>query len=183
MGSDSIDLSLENIWRSWHAFRKGKLAGAEHHEFQFNLEQNIAVLWGDLNDGTYRHGGYKTFVVNDNKRREISVASVKDRVVHRLLYDYLNRIYDKTFIYDAWSCRLGKGLLGSIQRAQGLLKKHPQGFVWRADIKKFFDSVDQETLLKILLLRIKDARTFGLLEAIIGSYALDKSGGGSVVCL
>jgi len=124
MGSESIDLRLENIWGSWLAFRKGKHPSAELHEFQYHLEKNIFTLFNDLNQGTYRHGAYRTFVVCDNKRREVSVASVRDRVVHRLMYDYLNEIYDHTFIYDVWSCRMGKGLLGAIQRAQSFLKKH-----------------------------------------------------------
>ena len=121
MGSDSIDLSLKNIWRSWFEFRKGKRASNELHEFQYHLEKNLYALFKDLNYGTYRHGCYKKFIVCDNKRREISVASIRDRVVHRLIYEWLEKIYDKTFIYDAWSCRKGKGLLGTIERAQVFL--------------------------------------------------------------
>lgn len=93
------------------------------HDFQYHLEKNLYELFRDLNAGHYRHGGYKKFVVCDNKRREISVASVRDRVAHRLVYDFLEKIYDKTFIYDAWSCRKGKGLLGAIERTQEFLKR------------------------------------------------------------
>lgn len=84
--------------------------------FSYYLEENLRKLQTDLENGHYTHGGYKTFIVTDNKRREISVASVRDRVVHRILYEYLVPIYDKTFIYDAWSCRKDKGLLGAIER-------------------------------------------------------------------
>ena len=181
MGNESIDISLGNIWRSWFRFRKGKRATAEMHDFQYRLEKNLFALYGDLNDGNYRHGGYKKFVVCDNKRREISVAAVRDRVVHRLVYDYLNMIYNKTFIYDAWSCRIGKGLLGTIERAQEFLRKYPCAFIWKGDIRKFFDSVDQNTLLEILALRIKDTKTYILLKEIVDSFypdVMDKAGGG-----
>lgn len=127
-----------------------------------------------MNNGRYCHGGYKKFIVSDNKRREISVASVRDRIVHRLVYDFLTPIYDKTFIFDAWSCRLKKGLLGAIQRAQDFLRKYPRAFVWKADIKKFFDSVDQKTLLKILSRRIKDAKNYSLLREIIESFEISR---------
>jgi retron-type reverse transcriptase len=122
MGNESIDLSLKNIWKSWFEFRKGKRSDLKMHDFQYHLEKNLYELFQDLNNGHYRHGGYRKFIVCDNKRREISVASVRDRVVHRLIYDYLEKIYDKTFIYDDWSCRKGKGLLGAIERVQGFLK-------------------------------------------------------------
>jgi len=46
----------------------------------------------------------------------------------------------------------------------------PFNWVWKSDVKKFFDSVDQETLLKILSLRIKNSTTFNLLKEIIYSF-------------
>jgi len=72
----------------------------------------------------YHHGGYCSFCVNDPKQRMIAVASAKDRFVHRLLYDHLVELYDKTFLYDVWSCRKEKGLKGAIERSQTFLRKH-----------------------------------------------------------
>ncbi len=122
IGNESIDLSLKNIWESWFAFRKGKKATDELHNFQYFLEKNLSELFQDLNSEKYKHGNYRKFIVCENKRREISVASIRDRVVHRLVYNYLEKIYDKTFIYDAWSCRKDKGLLGAIERTACFLK-------------------------------------------------------------
>jgi len=124
MGNEFIDLSLKNIRRSWCAFRKGKKATDELHNFQYYLEKNLYDLFINLNEGKYRHGNYRKFIVCDNKRREISVANIRDRVVHRLVYDYMKKIYDKTFIYDAWSCREGKGLLAAIERTARFLKRY-----------------------------------------------------------
>jgi len=169
IGSD-IDLSLKSIWQSWFAFRKGKRATRELQMFQYNLERNLGELHAELNDGAYRHGGYTHFTVCDNKRRQIAVSGIRDRVVHRLIYDYLVPIYDKTFIYDAWSCRTGKGLLACIERTQKFLTAHPHSFVWRADIKKFFDSVDRETLLDILAHRIHGQKAFRLVREVILSF-------------
>lgn len=169
IGNDSIDLSLKNIWRSWFEFRKGKRSSDELHTFQYYLEKNLFELCCDLNNERYRHGGYRKFIVCDNKRREISVASVRDRVVHRMIYDHLVNIYDKTFIYDAWSCRRGKGVHGAIERAHHSSQKHYQ-WVWQCDIKKFFDSVDQCVLQQIIARRIKDKTTLQLLEELILNY-------------
>lgn len=142
--------------------------------FQYNLEKELDSLAKDLKNGTYKHGSYKKFTVSDNKKREISVATVRDRVIHRLVYDYLTKIYDKTFIYDAWSCRKGKGLLSAIKRTQEFMKKYTNGFIWRADIKKFFDNVGHEILLNILKRKIKDGKTFLLLAEIIRSFSTKK---------
>lgn len=144
IGNESIDLSLKNIWESWFKFRKGKKATDELHNFQYYLEKNLYNLFKDLNSGKYRHGNYKKFIVCDNKRREISVASISDRVVHRLIYDYLGKIYDKTFIYDAWSCRKGKGLLGAIEKTVCFLQRyntHTHTHTQRKAIFRAFGSV------------------------------------------
>ena len=153
MGSEDIGLELKDIWNAWFEFRKGKRPSTDIHEFQYFLESGLFQLHKDLVDKTYVHGGYRRFIVCDNKRREISVSPVVDRVVHRLLYDYLVPIWDKTFIYDAWSCRKGKGLLGAIERAQSFLKSYPRAHVWRADVKKFFDSVNHEILMDLIMKR------------------------------
>lgn len=172
MGSVSIDLSLANIWKSWYKFRRGKRKTKELDCFQYFLEKNLLQLYSDLNRNEYKHGGYKKFTVVDNKKRKISVATVRDRIVHRLLYEYLVEIYDKTFIYDAWSCRKGKGLIGAIERTQKFLRKYPDSFVWRSDIKKFFDNVDHQTLIKFLLLKITDNEAIVILKEIISSYSI-----------
>ncbi|MBI3627028.1 group II intron reverse transcriptase domain-containing protein [Candidatus Uhrbacteria bacterium] len=168
----SIDLSLENIWNSWFLFKRGKQVNAEFEDFIYFLEPNLYTLYQDLNNGGYRHGGYKTFIVEDPKKREISVAGIRDRVVHRLLYEYLAVIYDRTFIFDVWSCRKGKGLTGAIERAQSFLKSSPRSFVWRADVKKFFDNVDHEVLKKTLRYKILNPNALAILDEVINSYSV-----------
>ncbi len=171
MGSESIDVSLENIWKSWLLYRQGKKLSRELLEFQYDLEKNLRSIFEDLQTGSYQHGGYRIFVVSDNKKREISVASIRDRVVHRMAYDYLTLHYDKHFIYDAWSCRVGKGLTAAIDRCQQFLTSFPKSFVWRGDVRKFFDSVDHGVLMNIIARRIKDVKTRTLIGKIVESFS------------
>jgi hypothetical protein len=89
MGKDCIDLSLKNIWKSWFNFKKGKRMTDDFHHFQYYLEKNLSDLHRDLVNAIYNHGTYRKFIVCDNKRREISVSSIRDRIVHRLIYDFL----------------------------------------------------------------------------------------------
>ncbi len=161
------------MWRSWFVFRRGKKWSSDLHVFQYKLEENLRELSDDLTSGVYKHGPYKTFIVNDNKRREVSVSTIRDRVVHRLIYDYLSHIYNKIFIYDAWSCRVNKGLMGAIERTQQFLKSFPDNYIWRGDVRKFFDSVDQETLLQLLARRVSDSFAYSLMGEVIRSFALN----------
>ncbi len=177
-GSSSIDISLANVWRSCRAFRKGKKPSRAIVQFEYELLDNIISLARDLQNGTYKHGTYAHMIVNDNKRRDIAVASVRDRIVHRLLYDYLVTIWDKTFIYDAWSCRQNKGLHAAIDRVQLFMRKYPDSWLWRADITKLFDSVDKHTLKQLLRQRISDSKALWLLDETLDSYCSVEEGTG-----
>ena len=171
IGNVSIDYSLPALWHCFTRFVQGKKRTAELEHFRFHLEENLRALEHELTNQTYKHGAYRPFSVNDTKRRDIAVASIKDRFVHRLLYEYLVKIYDKTFIYDVWSCREGKGLIKAIERAQDFLTRNRHGYFWRGDVKKFFDSVAHQALLKVLSMRINDEQAMWLLREVIGSYA------------
>lgn len=139
-------------------------------EFEHNLESELADLHKTIAGGTYFHGGYRHMIVNENKRRDIAVAGVRDRVVHRLLYDYLVPIYDKGFDYDVWSCRAGKGLTAAVDRTQQLLQKYPSASIWRGDVVKFFDHVDHDVLRVLLERKIDDKQALNLLNKVIDSY-------------
>ncbi len=170
MGNVSIDLGLENIWKAWFDFRHGKKRTPEIEQFSYYLEEQLSALHQELVSSTYRHGGYHTFTVTDNKRRVISVASIRDRVVHRLLYNYLVPIYNKLFYDDVWSCRPNKGVVGSIERVQKFVTGCPRVFVWRTDITKFFDHVNGEALMQMLRRTIAYPNALWLLEEIIVSF-------------
>jgi RNA-directed DNA polymerase len=170
-GNSSIDISVANIWRSYRAFRRGKKLSPAIKEFEYQLLDNILHLASSIQQSKYKHGSYAHMIVNDNKRRDIAVATVRDRAVHRLLYDYLVPIWDRTFIYDAWSCRQGKGLHSAIERAQLFMRRYPDAWLWRADITKLFDSVDKPTLKRLIRRRVQDPVALRLLDEVVDSYS------------
>ncbi|MDO8499147.1 MAG: hypothetical protein Q7S66_00615 [bacterium] len=68
------------------------------------MMDNIVELHQALVNGTYRHGGYESFYINDPKRRHIHKASVRDRLLHhavyRILYPFFDRTADKQWLVD-----------------------------------------------------------------------------------
>lgn len=138
--------------------------------FEANLESELLSLTYDINHGLYRHGDYEHKIINEKKRRDIYVAEVRDRVVHRLIYDYLVPLLNHRFDPDVWSCRLGKGLYGALGRTQQLARAHDGGWVYRADVRKFFDNVDQAVLRVALLRHVTDQKAMQLIDQTLASY-------------
>jgi len=165
-----MDLSLTDVWCAWRAFRRGKKPSRAILLFESDLELNLLRLCAELNDGRYQHGDYDHKIVHEKKRRDIAVARVRDRVVHRMLYDYLLFRVDKRLDYDVWSCRQGKGLHAALDRTAQMVDKHAGGWVWRADITKFFDNVDHAILRSCLKRVVPDEEAMNILDTVISSY-------------
>lgn len=169
-------ISLENLFVAWTEFKKEKANKEDVADFEINLEDHIFKLHEDLKSETYRHGEYFSFFVHDPKRRHIHKASVRDRLVHHAVHRIIEPEWDKIFIFDSWSSRKNKGTHRAVERLQkfGLKLSHNYTatlWVLKLDIRKFFDSVDHDILLKILERRIHDQKLMGLLKEIIGSYS------------
>jgi len=167
---------------AWQEFRKGKKKRKDVQEFEFNLEDNIFELYKDLKTKSYCHSNYKSFYIQDPKLRHIHKAVVRDRIVHHLVSKALQEIYDKTFIFDSYSCRIDKGTHRAVKRLEKLAFKTSQNYrrnfyVLKCDIKKFFDSVDHWILIKILEQKIKDKDFLWLIKEIINSFNKDKNKG------
>ncbi len=168
-------ISLENLFLAWQEFLVGKKKKRDVQEFFRHLADNILALHEDLANKTYRHGGYESFYVNDPKRRHIHKASVRDRLLHHAVYKILYPFFEKTFIADSYSCRLGKGTHRALNRFRAVafrVSKNHTRTVWvlKCDIKKFFASINHKVLSEILREYIPDKNIVWLLKNIIGSF-------------
>jgi retron-type reverse transcriptase len=168
-------ISIDNLLSAWQEFIKGKRSKKDVQVFSFNLMDNILQLHYDLKNSTYKHGGYECFKISDPKPRIIHKASVRDRLLHHAVYRILYPFFDKTFIADSFSCRNNKGTHKAIGRFRDfayIVSKNNKKTCWilKCDIKKFFASIDQNTLINILQEYIPDKDIFSLLKEIIFSF-------------
>ena len=176
-------ISMENLLEAWQEFSLGKTSKKDVEEFAFDLMANLFSLHDRLVAMTYRHESYEAFTVFDPKTRSIHKASVIDRVLHRAVYRKLYPFFDRTFIADSFSCRVGKGTHKALDRFRtfaGKASHNHQKTAWvlKCDIRKFFASIDHAVLIEIVDSRIADKRIVSLLGEIIGSFEANKPGVG-----
>ncbi len=168
-------ISTENLLEAWKEFRRGKRGKKDVQEFQADLMHNILHLYGELKAKTYKHGGYRHFRVSDPKPRDIHKASVRDRLVHHALYSKLYPFFDTTFISHSYSCRRNKGTHRAMKAFSGYIAEGSRNdtktlWVLKCDIRKFFASVDQGMLVKILRRKIPDEDVVRLVENVVQSF-------------
>ena len=166
---------LENFLAAWDEFIPGKRNKQDVQEFARYLMDNIFALRDELESGVYKHGNYHSFYITDPKRRHIHKASVRDRLLHHAVYRILYPFFDRTFITDSFSCRNGKGTHKALSRFREFAHQVSRNntrtcWILKCDIKKFFASINHETLLSILREYIPDQDILYLLRNIITSF-------------
>ncbi|HEY4484365.1 MAG TPA: reverse transcriptase/maturase family protein [Candidatus Paceibacterota bacterium] len=168
-------ISLENLFAAWDAFKSDKSNRYDVQVFERKLEENIFELHRDLQAKKYKHGAYTGFWIRDPKPRHIHKATVRDRVLHHAIFKILNPIFEPTFIAQSFSCRVGKGTHKGIRELKEIANKigrngHKNVFALKCDVKKFFDSIDHDVLIKILGRKIGDSDAMWLLSEIVKSF-------------
>ncbi len=124
--------------------------------FFFDLEHQLCHLHDELSRQIYQP-----------KKRLISAAPFRDRVVQHALTGTLEPIFEPAFIFDSYACRRDKGTHNAVRRAQHFARQSP--YVLKADIRKFFPSLDHQILIDQLARKIKDRDALWLAAKIIDS--------------
>lgn len=142
---------------------------------------NLIWLHHDLAAKTYIHSAYQHFKIADPKPRDINKASVRDRLLHHAIHRVLYPYFDRRFVADSYSCRIGKGTHRALDRFRSFFYTVSRNntrtcWVLKGDVKKFFASIDQAILLRILKRHIDDPDVLWLLGQVIGSFSATRSG-------
>ncbi len=159
--------SFENLYQAYKAAARGKRGRADVAAFERTLEDNLLALQAELEGQAYRPGPYRNFVVREGKRRLISAAPFRDRVVHHTLVRVIEPIFERRFIHDSYACRVGKGTHRALDRCTQFARRYP--YVLRCDVVQFFPAMDHEVLRQILAQVIADPQVLWLVDRILES--------------
>ncbi len=146
--------SWENLLLAYHKASKGKRGHSNVAEFEYRLEDNLLQLQRELREKTYQPGEYHSFYIHDPKKRLISAAPFRDRVVHHALCNLIEPVFEKSFIFDSYANRIGKGTHKALDRATQYARRFR--YVLTCDIRQFFPSIDHEILHNILATSLRD---------------------------
>ena len=143
-------IPLEDIFNAYYKCRKNKKNKAGALRFELDLEKNLVELWEEINSGTWEPRSSTVFIVDKPVIREIFAAQFRDRIVHHLVIGRLNALFEKYFIYDSYSCRVGKGTHFGVSRASRFIRRTENAWVLKIDIRGYFMSINRNMLYKKL---------------------------------
>ncbi|MEY3501262.1 MAG: hypothetical protein RL308_2935 [Bacteroidota bacterium] len=148
-----------NLFEAYYKARKNKRNTINQLKFEINYEQELFKLYEEIKNKTYKVGKSIAFIINKPVQREIFAASFRDRVVHHLIFNYINSIVEPQFIKNSFSCRKGKGTLYGIHQANEGLKTvsnnyKTDAYLLKLDIKGYFMNINKNLLMQKLRVMI-----------------------------
>lgn len=167
--------AYNNLYQAYIGARKHKTLKPYVIEFEKNLVKNLQQLQQELITQTYKPKPLETFILRDPKTRKISKSDFRDRVTHHAICNIIESRFDKTFIYDSYANRIGKGTLKAIDRFDEFKKRVSKNnsqkcYFLKADIKHYFDTVNHKILIELIKRKIHDEKIIWLIKQILQNH-------------
>src|SRR5215475_4507060 len=130
-------------------------------DYKADLEHNLEDLHGRVQRGAYRAlPGRRVYIPKpDGRQRPLAVAALEDKIVQRAMTALLNAIYEENFLGFSYGFRPGRGAHDAMDALCVGIHSKKVSYILDADIRSFFDEINQEWLVRFLEHRISDRGT------------------------
>lgn len=154
------ELLLECFMR----LRKNAASGIDNtskEAYANDLDENLDNLLQRLHKMSYRPQPVLRVYIpkaGSHKLRPLGIPALEDKLVQACLVRILEQIYEQDFISDSYGFRPKRGCHDALRALSLTVENQPIHYIVEADIKGFFDNVDQDQLMAFLGHRIADKR-------------------------
>lgn len=167
------------------AFRKVKAnqgaAGVDRmtiSRFESNLDLEISRLSAALRDGTYRPQPIRRVWIpkpGSREKRGLGIPTVRDRVVQTAVHAALEPIFEREFREGSYGFRPGRSCHKALKKVWRRVKSSPTHVV-DADLRKCFDTIPHELIMRGLDSKVSDGRLLGVVRAFLRQGVMEGGG-------
>ena len=150
--------TFENVYKAYKKCLKNKKNTANALKFELNREKNLSQLLYDLQTERYKISRHICFIVTHPSPREIFAADFRDRIVHHLLCNEIQDIFEKDFSDNSYANRKHYGTHKAVKKTKWHMRRGGRDgrnlYFLKMDIKSFFRSIDKKILFDIVQKKI-----------------------------
>lgn len=162
-------ISVDTLRTAFLALRRKAAAGVDGltwHDYEVDLEPRLKDLHTRVQRGTYRpQPSRRTYIPKaDGKQRPLAISALEDKIVQGATTLVLNAVYEEEFLGFSYGFRPGRGPHDALDALMVAITSRKVSYILDADIRSFFDTVDQKWLVRFVEHRIGDVRIIRLIR-------------------
>lgn len=170
--------NVDRLWQAYWETRRDAAAGVDGvtwKQYGQDLERNLLDLSARLTRGAYRPSPVRRVYIPkaDGKQRPLGIPALEDKIVQRATVEVLNAVYEQDFLGFSYGFRQGRGQHHALDALFVAMKLKRVNWVLDADIRGFFDNLNQEWLMKFLEHRIADPHVLNLIRKWLRAGVLE----------
>jgi len=149
--------------------------GVTWQDYEAGLEDNLRDLHARVHRGTYRALPVKRRFIPkpDGKQRPLGITALEDKIVQRAVVMVLSAIYEEDFLGFSYGFRPGRSQHDALDALSVGISATRVNWILDADIRSYFDRIDQEWLVRFLEHRVGDERVIRLVRRWLKVGVLD----------
>ena len=172
---------VERLRAAFLAIKKDAAAGVDGETWEHygeNLEANLQDLAHRLKRGAYRarpvRRVYIPKVGKPGELRPLGGPALEDKIVQRATVEVLNAIYEQDFLGFSYGFRPSRSPHQALDALAVGIGTRKVSWVLDADIRKFYDTLDQGWLVKFVEHRVADRRVVRLIQKWLKAGVLEE---------
>jgi RNA-directed DNA polymerase len=144
-------------------------------DYEAGLECKLEDLHDRVQRGAYRALPSRRVYIPkpDGRQRPLAVAALEDKIVQRAVVALLNAIYEEDYLGISYGFRPGRGTHDALDALCVGIDSRKVSWILDADIQSFFDTVNQEWLIRFMEHRIGDQRIIRLIRKWLKAGVLE----------
>ena len=162
-------ITVEKLYEAFRSLRKNASAGIDgvtFLEYEINTEENVRQLHRRLVAGKYQVQPLRrVYIPKENgKQRPISIPSLEDKIVQKVVVDLMNAIYEQDFLDCSYGFRPGRSQHQALDEVRRVICTRPTGWILEIDISSYFDKIVRGILIKMVEKRVSDGSVLRLIQ-------------------
>lgn len=173
-------MNQENLWECFESLRNDSAPGIDKMtkiQYAKRLESRLNNLTDRLHRMAYIPQTVRRVYIpktGSNKMRPLGIPTIEDKLVQAGLVRIMESIYEQDFIEDSYGFRPNRGCHTALRQLNRTLHSQPVNYIVDADIKGFFDNVDQDWMIRFLEHRIADKRLLRIIKRILKAGVIEE---------
>src|SRR3954451_20030142 len=161
----------ETLRLAFDALKKDAAPGVDGvtwSDYEVDLEHRLEDLHDRVHRGAYRPQPSRRVYIPkaDGRQRPLAVAAVEDKIVQGAVAMVLSAIYEVDFLGLSYGFRPGRGQHDALDALVVGISSRKVNWILDADIRSFFDMVDQKWMIRFVEHRIEPRSGLMLPQAV-----------------